>query len=89
MFPIHTKSHAVRAPLPAHRIIEMETPAENALSIESSDRQASLRNSYPRRADSQASLTVLLLWRNLARADEKVRNPEIIDQRRAEYAGKA
>ena len=89
MFPIHTKSHAVRAPLPAQRIIEMETPAENALSIESSDRQPSLRNSYRRRADSQASRTVLLLWRNLARADEKVGKPEFIDQRRAEYAGKA
>jgi hypothetical protein len=31
IFPIHPKSRAVGAPLPAHPIIKMETPARNAL----------------------------------------------------------
>jgi hypothetical protein len=46
VFPIHAEPRAVCAPLPGHRIIQMEAPAERVLHPSVSDRQARLGHGY-------------------------------------------
>jgi hypothetical protein len=66
----------------------METASERALHVSSSDKQARLWKGYRRESDSNASSTVPFRRRKLTRADEKVRKAQIVNQRRAEHAGK-
>ena len=71
----------------AHRVAKMETPPETEACRRFSDGQAGLRNVDRWSANSEASWTVLFPGRDLARADEEVREVEVIYQHGPEYAG--
>src|SRR5260370_1432100 len=83
----HAESSAAAAPLPDHGIVNVVAPAKTQAIRRCPDIQAGLRNPDTRRADSKASRTVLLPRRELARAVEKVGEPEIVHDHRAQYAG--